>query len=498
MLRRFVVAVLLALVGVSHGEAGWNQWTSMGPGGNPVPVAIDPVTPATIYSATPNVAGVFKSTDGGAHWSASSVGLTAPFVTALAVDPQTPTTVYAGAIGTDALFKSTDGGVHWSASNAGFPPPFCNETICTALTVSALVVDPQTPATVYAGTDVGVFKSTDGGSSWIASNTGLTDLVVGVLTMDPQTPATLYAATLAGVFKSTDGGAHWTASDTGLPHAFICCPLVAVVPSVFSLTVDPQTPATVYAGTANGVFKSTDGGAHWGFSMTGVASVGGHVSAVAIDPQAPATLYAATFGAGVFRSTDGGQSWGPFNAGLPDLFLSGLQMSPSGACLHAADPLGVFSFVTRPDPCASPVNPFISVNEASFTVGQTLTASVGLMNLGGPGPVDIYLGIFLPDGSTIVFFTGAEGVAFGNFGDLASYRPVARGVTLAEAFAVTVPSFFSHQWTDAEPPGNYAFLFYAVQAGALADGILTDDEVLAFAFTPFSFPEHVAESSGLH
>ena len=310
MMRRFVVAVLLALVGVSHGEAGWNQWTTMGPGGNPVPVAIDPVTPATLYTARLSAEGegVFKSTDGGAHWTASSAGLTASFVTALAVDPQTPNIIYAGAIGPDGLFKSTDGGVHWSLSNAGFPPPVCDDTTCTPLTVFVLVIDPQVPATVYAGTNVGVFKSTDGGSFWIASNTGLTDLVVGVLAVDPQTPATLYAATLAGVFKSTDGGAHWTASDTGLPHAFICCPLVAL-PSVFSLTVDPQTPAIVYAGTVAGVFKSTDGGAHWSFSMTGVESVGDHVSAVAIDPQAPATLYAATFGAGVLRSTDGGQSW---------------------------------------------------------------------------------------------------------------------------------------------------------------------------------------------
>jgi photosystem II stability/assembly factor-like uncharacterized protein len=506
MMRRFVVAVLLALVGVSHGEAGWNQWTSMGPGGEPVPVAIDPVTPATIYTATPNaeVPGVFKSTDGGAHWNPSSAGLTPSFVSALAVDPQTPTIVYVGAItpfrgariGNDALFKSTDGGAHWSPSNAGFPPPSCDDTTCTALTVSVLVVDPQTPATVYAGTNVGVFKSTDGGSFWIASNTGLTDLVVGVLAVDPQTPATLYAATLTGVFKSTDGGAHWTASDTGLPHASICCPLVAL-PSVFSLTVDPRTPATVYAGTVNGVFKSTDGGARWAFSMTGVEFAGDHVSAVAIDPQAPATLYAATFGAGVLRSTDGGQRWAPFNAGLTDLFLTGLQMSPSGACLHAAGQFGVFSFMTGPDPCASSVNPFISVNEASFTVGQTLTTAVGLMNLGAPGPVDIYLGILLPGGSTVVFFTGAESVAFGSFDDLASFRPIAMGVPLVEAFAVTVPSFFSYRWTGAEPRGNYAFLFYAVRAGALADGTLTGDEILAFALTPFSFPED-AGSPGFH
>ena len=137
-MRRVVVA-LVALVGVSHGEAGWNQWTSMGPGGNPVPVAIDPVTPATIYSATPNVAGVFKSTDGGAHWSASSVGLTAPFVTALAVDPQTPTTVYAGAIGTDVCSRPE--ARTWSSDTPESPHPSAMNKVCPYSL--RLVVDPN-------------------------------------------------------------------------------------------------------------------------------------------------------------------------------------------------------------------------------------------------------------------------------------------------------------------------------------------------------------------
>lgn len=287
------------------------------------------------------------------------------------------------------------------------------------------------------------------------------------------------------MFRSIDGGAHWNDSDNGLPHCFVGF----VVPCVFSLTVDPQTPATVYAGTEGGVFKSTDGGAHWSFSMTGIESVGARVTAVAIDPQAPATIYAAIFGAGVFRSTDGGRSWAPFNAGLSTLFLNDLQVSPSGACLHTASQQGgVFDFVIQPDPCAPLINPLVSVNERSFSMGQTLVSTAGLMNLGGPGAADIYLGILTPDGNTIAFFTSTAGVAFGKFGDLASLRPLATRVPLAAPFATTAPNFFSYQWKGDEPRGDYLFFLLVTQADAPSDGTLTDDEVLALDVEVFSFP----------
>src|SRR5437870_7033894 len=90
--------------------------------------------------------------------------------------------------------------------------------------IGALAIDPVTPATLYAGAySGGVFKSTDGGGSWTAVNTGLTDVCVRTLAIDPQTPATLYAGTdRGGVFKSTNGGASWTAVNTGVtPGTFV-------------------------------------------------------------------------------------------------------------------------------------------------------------------------------------------------------------------------------------------------------------------------------------
>src|SRR6266852_3350799 len=128
----------------------------------------------------------------------TSLGPGDAFVNALAIDPRTSTTLYAGTNG--GVFKSTDGGNTWSAVNTGLP----------ALFVNALAIVPTTPTTLYAGTGIsggGVFQRTDGGNTWSAVNTGLTTPYVDTLAIDPRTPTTLYAGTVdGGVLTSTDGG----------------------------------------------------------------------------------------------------------------------------------------------------------------------------------------------------------------------------------------------------------------------------------------------------
>src|SRR5436309_3169218 len=107
-------------------------------------------------------------------------------------------------------------------------------------TVVTLAIDPQAPSTLYAGTrESGVFKSTDGGGSWRAINSGLAyvngTLTILDLVIDPQSPATLYAGTSpAGVYKSIDGGASWRSANAGLPYL-----------GILDLAIDPQSPATL-------------------------------------------------------------------------------------------------------------------------------------------------------------------------------------------------------------------------------------------------------------
>ena len=112
-LRKVLLIGLLTLLLASQAipvSAGFNVWTSIGPeGGNVSALAIDPATPATLYAGTWG-GGVFKSTNGGANWSAVNTGLTNTDVRALAIDPDTPATLYAGTWG-GGVFSIQQGGV---------------------------------------------------------------------------------------------------------------------------------------------------------------------------------------------------------------------------------------------------------------------------------------------------------------------------------------------------------------------------------------------------
>src|SRR5258705_802159 len=145
----------------------------------------------------------------------------------------------------------------------------------TALALSALVWAGG-PRSADAGVDVWTPTGPYGGS-------------VFVLATDPRTPTTLYTGTRVGVFKSTDGEGTW--SDTGLAA------------TVVALAIDPGTPNIVYAGTAGGgVLKSVDGGGTWSTLNTGLTTL--YVKALAVDPLAPSTLYAGT----LQQSTGGGSA----------------------------------------------------------------------------------------------------------------------------------------------------------------------------------------------
>jgi photosystem II stability/assembly factor-like uncharacterized protein len=240
-----------------------------------------------------NDGGIFKSTDAGATWQAANAGITSDIydVTALVIDPLTPRTLYAATYGS-GVFKSTDAGASWEFADAGLPSSLVDYII-------TLAIDPVTPRTLHAGTEGrGIFKSTDAGATWQAANAGLSASYVYTVALDPVTPSTLYAGTLGGgVFKSTDTGATWEAANAGM-----------IATNITALAIDPLTPRTLYAGTLGGiVFKSTDASATWQTANAGL--IAGDVTALAIDPLTPSTLYAESDGTVIFKSTDAGDTW---------------------------------------------------------------------------------------------------------------------------------------------------------------------------------------------
>ncbi len=131
---------------------------------------------------------------------------------------------------------------------------------------------------------------------------------VSSLLLDPLTSSTIYAGTSNGVFKSSTSGVEWTQLDTGSPD-----------PYILDMVIDPITPTNLYAvdfGTPNqGLIKSTNGGYNW--SDIDAGSWDTEILRLAIDPQTPTTLYAGTW-VGAFKSTDAGENWNEINTGLGD------------------------------------------------------------------------------------------------------------------------------------------------------------------------------------
>lgn len=327
-LWRILLLTALAIAAQGSLYAGINDWTNIGPvGGNFRLLAFDPQNPGIIYAGTD--VGVLKSKDGGASWN--NAGLSGFGVSVLTTDPQQPAILYAL---TDAsrVFKSTDGGASWNESDSGLPGACC---------VYKLAIDPQNTGTLYAvpaGSPSGLFKSTDGGASW-SMIYGFIDphFVFFDIAIDPKGPGTLYAAAQGGsagggVFKSVDGGASWSGADAGLRGAS-------------RLTIDPTSPATVYATTSGGgVYKTTDGAASWHAVNSGlpIGSGAGACcgSAVVIDPRNSNTIYVPSRNGALFKSTDGGASWNA--AGLiPG--LQSLAIDPrNSSTVYAATWRGVY------------------------------------------------------------------------------------------------------------------------------------------------------------
>jgi len=153
----------------------------------------------------------------------------------------------------------------------------------------------------FAGTQFGVYKSTDAGVTWVLTNNGLTSTVVHPMLVNGTR---LFAGTEDGVFISDDGGANWVASNQGL--------------TISKITNFVLTSTGIFAGTDDqGVFYSTDNGATWLAKNTGLNNL--DVKTLMINN---ARLFAGTDGGGVYYSDNLGANWTQSNSGLSSWFIS--------------------------------------------------------------------------------------------------------------------------------------------------------------------------------
>lgn len=279
-------------------------------------LVVDPNAPSTVYAAS-GAGGILRSTDGGATWQPIGATLGDAGVGAIVIDRSDPSRLYATVAG-QGIVKSVDGGQSWVTINNGIPNVF---------DVDLLAIDRGNPANLYADVfGYGLLKSVDGGASWhptgLSSDKVVYSQHVSAIAIDPAEPSTSYAAVTSeppaasdGVFKTTDAGTTWTAINDGLRDS----PDTVVV----SLAIDPRTPSTLYAATADGnrvgvehfaatyrVFKSIDSGGHWTATTLTLQRIERDFQPLPIEvnPEMPEIVYAGS-GSSIFRTENGGVDW---------------------------------------------------------------------------------------------------------------------------------------------------------------------------------------------
>jgi len=265
---RTSTAVIAALLtgALAHGADG--AWVSIGPGGGGWlwALAVAPDDAGTVYVGC-DVGGVYRSSDHGGAWQPVNAGLGNRYVQAIAVDPSDPRIVYVGTRG--GVYKSLDRGEHWQLKRSGWPPM---ETWAITAPVATVAIDPARSPHILAGVGYprtgempdgrrgGIYESDDAAETWrfIEAPAKLTQAQVYSIVFAPDTPRTVLAATNAGVFRSRDGGTMWEESSSGLrAHPALELAADARRPGVFYVTFADEGSQT------GGVAKSTDYGASW-------------------------------------------------------------------------------------------------------------------------------------------------------------------------------------------------------------------------------------------
>jgi len=279
-------------------------------------IAVAPSNPNIVYVGSgagiirPDLAvgdGMYKSSDAGKTWT--HLGLRdSQMIANIEVDPRNPNRLFVAALGHPygpnperGIFRSTDGG-------ATFQKVLFKDDYTSGNDVR---IDPKDPNTIYAalwqqqqgfyengsfgGTDGGIFKSTDGGSTWKQLSSGLPPIIEANLAIAPSNPNVIYATVAAGgragapvppaggrggrgggggvigFYKTTDGGDHWflatddpRVSETGSQrHPPDTRPMGRIgggdLPTV---TVDPKNENVVYS-CSTVFWRTEDGGLTW-------------------------------------------------------------------------------------------------------------------------------------------------------------------------------------------------------------------------------------------
>ncbi|HTR04462.1 MAG TPA: hypothetical protein VMN82_14825 [Thermoanaerobaculia bacterium] len=349
-------------------------WESFGPPLFQVSAISTPADDQTVYAAsadaTAGQSAIFRSTDGGSHWSGVVQAASGEFYADLLVDPGNAATLYAGApasVGATNIYYSNNSGGSWLLGQA--ISGYCIPSFAPGAAAGA--------AFVACGTSL--YGTIDAGRTWQPLPNPFTEPTR--LASGPAGLLVAYGPTK--IFRSANAGATWTSAGSA-PAA--CAGLNA-------LRVNPSNPSAFVAGTGltgatgfqcGGIYTSANGGASWtAASLTGVS-----VSDVLFDPNNPARVYASADylagflpRGGVFASGDGGATWSDLQ--LPQNGASTLGLSSGGDRLYAGTSLGVYQLALSVGPVTCVVDPVtLCLDNARFRVRATWTRSDGTSGVG--------------------------------------------------------------------------------------------------------------------
>ncbi|MCX7176268.1 MAG: hypothetical protein NT159_20550 [Proteobacteria bacterium] len=407
-----------------HKREGMATWGSPGvAGGFPIDLVVDPDNANTVY-VNNYAGGVFRSLDATATWqtwskgytgngtrrmsvpasnpsSLTTVGKSGPFYSAnygrdwsgilngdvatlaafnwhtVAVNPTNASVILLSDSNAGVMFRSTDNGNSFTKvfKDANATPIGINEPL-RFQGFRGIAFAPSNPSIVYAGVSVDthyyaptpigtvIYKSVDGGATFVAVPSIIDGNNVNRLIVDPNDANKVYAATTNGVYKSTNGATSWTyASALGSRK-------------IEALAVKS---GTLIAGeVAGGIWTSSDDGASWsGPNNTGISSPNPYIAALAFDAASANVVYAGDLYSGVYKSGDKGLTWSPF----PDSSMTGLTnraindlVSTNEVLYAATEGGGVFRYDFPPT--AAPICT-LTASSASIPAGSsaTLTAN---------------------------------------------------------------------------------------------------------------------------
>ncbi|MFB3854429.1 MAG: hypothetical protein ACE148_11470 [Vicinamibacterales bacterium] len=322
MLNAFLSAVVA--LSVSAGLLAELQWRSVGPaimGGRVDDLAVVQGNPDAIYMATAS-GGLWKTTNGGTTWAPVFDNYGTTSIGAVAVAPSNPDIVWVGtgeannrqsSSWGNGVYKSTDAGATWQLMG-----------LADSRHVGRIVIDPKNPDIVYVAAmgrlwgpnkERGLFKTADGGKTWV--NTKFIDEDTGFVdvAMDPSDNRVLYAAAYqrrrtafgfngggpgSGLYKTTDAGKTWTRLTSGLPSGSI---------GRIGIDIYRKDPSIVYVTVEHregGLFRSEDRGKSWK-KVNSLNPRPMYFSKVRIDPRDDRRIY--LLGVSLYVSDDGGKTF---------------------------------------------------------------------------------------------------------------------------------------------------------------------------------------------